>query len=46
MFGKESYRFSKAREADMYGLERMIFSVGVKVPSCEMAQGVEAFREG
>ena len=32
MFEKESYRLSEAREAGMYGLGGMIFSVGVKVP--------------
>ena len=46
MFEKESYRLSKAREAGLYGMGRMIFSVGVKVLSCEKTQGVDAFREG
>ena len=46
MFEKESYRLSKAREACLYGMGRMIFSVGLKVPSCEKAQCIEAFGEG
>ena len=46
MFEKESYRLSKAREAGLYGLGGLILSVGMEVPSCEKAQGVDAFREG
>jgi len=42
MFEKESDRLSKAREAGLYGLGRKVFTVWVKVLSCEETQGVEA----